>query len=184
MLAEPQSSYATSKYDAERHCYSFTDEGRLATVCLRYFNVFGPYQDPRSEYTAVVPAFIVKAIRNEPLMIFGDGLQTRDFIYVQDVVAANAFFALRSAGTGVFNVGCGRPITITDLALTIRKLTRSGCAIDYGAERLGDVKQSVASIGKLHTAGFRPICDLVDGLAATIEFFSRDIGGIQRVGDL
>ncbi len=114
----------TSKYEGERHCRSFTDEGRLATVSLRYFNVFGPYQDPRSEYTAAVPAFIEKAIRNEPITIFGDGQQTRDFIYVKDVVAANAFFALKSQATGVFNVACGRQITITDLALTIRNLTQ------------------------------------------------------------
>jgi UDP-glucose 4-epimerase len=184
MPADPKSPYATSKYEAERHCYSFTDEGRLATVSLRYFNVFGPYQDPRSEYTAVVPAFIVKAIRNEPLMIFGDGQQTRDFIYVQDVVAANAFFALKSQATGIFNVACGRPITVTDLALTIRKLNKSSYRIDYGAERLGDVKHSVAGIDKMHAAGFRPACDLAGGLRATIEFLSKDMVGIKRARHL
>ena len=184
MPADPKSPYATSKYEAERHCHSFTDEGRLATVSLRYFNVFGPYQDPRSEYTAVVPAFIVKAIRNEPLMIFGDGQQTRDFIYVQDVVAANAFFALKSQATGIFNVACGRPITVTDLALTIRKLNKSSCRIDYGAERLGDVKHSVAGIDKMHAAGFRPACDLAGGLLATIEFLSKDMVGIKRARHL
>src|SRR5215475_7307463 len=129
MPAEPKSPYATSKYEAERHCHSFTDEGRLATVCLRYFNVFGPYQNPRSEYSAVVPAFIVKATRNEPITIFGDGYQTRDFIYVQDVVAANAFFAVESQASVVFNVACGSPVTITDLALTIRNLTKSTSTI-------------------------------------------------------
>src|SRR5215475_7591841 len=92
MPAEPKSPYARSKYEAERLCHAFTDEGRLATVSLRYFNVFGPYQNPTSKYAAVVPAFIVKATRNEPITIFGDGRQSRDFIYVQDVVAANAFF--------------------------------------------------------------------------------------------
>ena len=148
MPAEPKSPYAASKYEGERHCRSFTDEGRLATVSLRYFNVFGPYQDPRSEYTAAVPAFIEKAIRNEPITIFGDGRQTRDFIYVKDVVAANAFFALKSQATGVFNVACGRQITITDLALTIRNLTKSSSTIDYGAERPGDVKHSVAERGQ------------------------------------
>src|SRR5438034_7485237 len=124
MPAEPKSPYATSKYEAERRCSSFTEEGRLATVCLRYFNVFGPYQNPKTEYTAAVPAFIEKAIRNEPITIFGDGRQTRDFIYVKDVVAANEFFALESQATGVFNIACGKPITITDLALTIRNLTK------------------------------------------------------------
>ena len=180
MPAEPKSPYAASKYEGERHCSAFTDEGRLATVSLRYFNVFGPYQDPRSEYAAAVPSFIEKAIRDEPITIFGDGRQTRDFIYVDDVVAANAFFALKSQATGIFNVACGRQITVTDLALTIRKITKSSCTIDYGAERPGDVKHSLAGIDKMHTAGFRPVCDLAAGLRATIEFFSKDIVGIER----
>ena len=180
MPAEPKSPYAASKSEGERHCSAFTDEGRLATVSLRYFNVFGPYQDPRSEYAAAVPAFIEKAIRDEPITIFGDGRQTRDFIYVDDVVAANAFFALKSQATGIFNVACGRQITVTDLALTIRKITKSGCTIDYAAERPGDVKHSLAGIDKMHTAGFRPVCDLAAGLRATIEFFSKDIVGIER----
>jgi UDP-glucose 4-epimerase len=180
MPPEPKSPYATSKYEGEQHCHFSTDEGRLATVSLRYFNVFGPYQDPRSEYTAAIPAFIVKAIRNEPITIFGDGQQTRDFIYVKDVVAANAFFALKSQATGVFNVACGRSITITDLALTIRSLTKSSSRIDYGAERPGDVKHSVASMDKAQAAGFRPDCDLARGLRATIEFFSKDVVGIER----
>lgn len=174
MPAEPKSPYASSKYEAERHCHSFTDEGRLATVSLRYFNVFGPYQNPTSKYAAVVPAFIVKATRNESIMIFGDGCQTRDFIYVDDVVAANAFFALKSQATGIFNVACGRQITVTDLALTIRKITKSGCTIDYGAERPADVKHSLAGIDKMHTAGFRPVCDLAGGLRTTIQFFRKE----------
>ena len=180
MPAEPKSPYATSKYDAERYCLAFTDEGRLATVCLRYFNVFGPYQDPRSEYAAAVPAFVEKAIRNEPITIFGDGRQTRDLIYVKDVIAANAFFALKSQATGVFNVACGRQITITDLALTIRSLTKSSSTIDYGAERPGDVKHSVAGVDKIQTAGFRPLCDLAGGLRATIEFFKKDKAAIEQ----
>src|SRR4029077_8301612 len=178
--AEPKSPYAESKYEGERHCSAFTDEGRLATVSLRYFNVFGPYQGPRSEYTAVVPALFEKAIGNEPITIFGDGRQTRDFIYVKDVVAANAFFALETQATGVFNVACGRKITITDLALTIRNLTKSSSTIDYGAERPGDVKRSVASVDKIQTAGFRPVCDLAEGLRATVEFFRKDIAGIEE----
>jgi UDP-glucose 4-epimerase len=180
MPAEPKSPYATSKYEAERHCRSFTDEGRLATVSLRYFNVFGPYQDPRGEYTAAVPAFIEKAIRDEPITIFGDGRQTRDCIYVKDVVRANAFFALKSQATGVFNVACGKQITITDLALTIRNLTKSTSTINYGAERSGEVKHSVASMDKTQAAGFRPVCGLAGGLRATIEFFKKDKAAIER----
>jgi UDP-glucose 4-epimerase len=180
MPAEPKSPYAASKYEGERHCSVFTDEGRLATVSLRYFNVFGPYQGPRGEYTAAIPAFIDKAIRDEPITIFGDGRQTRDFIYVKDVVAANAFFALKSQATGIFNVACGRKITITDLALTIRNLARSSSTIEYGAERPGDVKHSVASVDKIQTAGFRPVCDLAGGLRATIEFFRKYLAATEH----
>ena len=177
---KPKNPYATSKYEGERHCCSFTDAGQLATVSLRYFNVFGPYQHPRSEYSAVVPAFIEKAIRNEPITIFGDGRQTRDFIYVKDVVVANAFFALKSQATGIFNVACGRQITITDLAGTIRNLTKSSSTINYGPARSGDVKHSVAGMDKTQRAGFRPVCDLAGGMRATIEFFKKDVAAIEQ----
>jgi len=180
MPADVKNPYATSKYEGERYCSAFTDEGRLATVSLRYFNVFGPYQDPRSEYAAAIPAFIEKAIRNEPITIFGDGRQTRDFIYVKDVVAANALFALRPTATGVFNVACGKQITITDLAMTIRNLTKSRSTIDYGAERSGDVKHSGANVDKAQAAGFKPVTDLAGGLRATIEFFKKDLVGIEQ----
>jgi len=180
MPPEPKNPYARSKNEGEQLCRSFTDAGRLATLSLRYFNVFGPYQDPRTEYAAAIPDFVVKAIRNEPITIFGDGQQTRDFIYVKDVVTANAFFALESLATGVFNVACGEPITITDLALTIRSLTKSSSTIDYGAERPGDVRHSVANIDKVHTAGFRPVCDLARGLRETIEFFRRGPAVVAR----
>jgi UDP-glucose 4-epimerase len=180
MPAEPKSPYATSKYEGERHCRSFTGEGRLPTVCLRYFNVFGPYQNPGSEYAAAVPAFIEKAIRTEPITIFGDGWQTRDFIYVKDVVAANSFFALKSQAAGIFNVGCGRQITITDLALTIRNLIKSSSTINYGPERPGDLKHSVAGMNKTQRAGFKPACDLAGGLRATIEFFRKHLAGIEQ----
>jgi UDP-glucose 4-epimerase len=180
MAAEPKSPYAASKYEAERQCCSFMDQGRLATVCLRYFNVFGPYQNPASEYAAAVPAFIERAFRNEPITIFGDGQQTRDFIYVKDVVAANAFFALESQATDVFNVGCGNGITIADLALTIRKLTLSGSKIHYDVDRPGDLKHSVAGVDKIQRAGFKPVCDLPEGLRVTIEFFRENTPGIEQ----
>ena len=184
MPTEPKSPYATSKHEAERQCRSFTDQRRLATVSLRYFNAFGPYQNPRSEYSAAVPAFIENAIRNEAITIFGDGRQTRDFIYVKDVVEANAFFALKSQTTGVFNVACGQQLTITDLALTSRNLAESSSAIECGAERPGDVKHSVADMDKTQSAGFRPVCDLTEGLRATIEFFRKDAVRIERAPHL
>jgi UDP-glucose 4-epimerase len=180
MPAEPQSPYATSKYEGELQCRSFTDQGRLQTISLRYFNVFGPYQNPTRKYAAVVPAFVEKATKNEPITIFGDGRQTRDLIYIKDVVAANAFFALQSQATGTFNVACGKQTTIADLALTIRELTKSSSTIEYGAERAGDVKHSVASVDKIQKAGFRPVCDLAGGLRATIEFVRKNIAGIEE----
>ena len=180
MPADLKNPYATSKNEGERYCRFFTDEGLLATVCLRYFNVFGPYQNPRSDYSSVVPTFIEKAIRNEPITIFGDGRQTRDFIYVRDVVAANVFFALKSEATSVFNVACGRQITISDLALTIRNLNKSTSTITCGAERSGDVKHSVADLNKTQTAGFRPVCGLARGLRTTIQFFRKEIASTMQ----
>jgi UDP-glucose 4-epimerase len=104
MPPEPKSPYAATKLDGERHCKRFADQGRLPTVCLRYFNVFGPRQNPESQYAAAIPAFIDRALKNQPMIIFGDGEQTRDFIYVKDVAAANAFFAIQSPASGIFNV--------------------------------------------------------------------------------
>jgi UDP-glucose 4-epimerase len=171
MLPEPKSPYAITKLDGEYYCRMFADEGRLATACLRYFNVFGPRQDPKSQYAAAVPIFIDRAVKNEPITIYGDGEQTRDFIYVKDIAAANAFFATQSAATGVFNVAYGQRTTINDLARTICRLTGSRSDIRYEAERAGDVKHSVADIGKLRAAGFSPVTDFDGGLDKTVEFF-------------
>jgi UDP-glucose 4-epimerase len=173
MLPEPRSPYAITKLDGEFYCKLFSDKGRLQTASLRYFNVFGPRHDPGSQYAAAVPAFIDRALKNEPITIFGDGEQTRDFIYVKDVVAANAFFATESKATGVFNVAYGRRITINDLAKTICRLTGSRSVIKHAAERPGDVKHSLASIDKLRAAGFAPAGDFDDGLAATVDFFRK-----------
>ena len=180
MPANPKSPYAMTKFEAERYCHGFTGEGRLATVSLRYFNVFGPYQNMRSEYSAVVPAFVVQATSNEPIIIFGDGQQTRDFIYVKDVVAANVFFALESQATGVFNVAWGRQISINELALTIRDLAQSSSPSDHMPVRPGDIKHSVADVDKTWRAGFRPVWDLAGGLRTTIEFFRKNRAGIEQ----
>ena len=169
MLPEPKSPYAITKLDGEFYCKMF--ESRLPTVCLRYFNVFGPRQDPKSQYAAAVPIFAACALKNQPLTIYGDGEQTRDFIFVKDVVAANAFFATESDATGVFNVACGRRMTINELAKTICRLASSRSAVKYGPVRPGDVKHSVASIEKLRAAGFNPSANFNDGLRMTIEHF-------------
>ena len=176
MLPEPGSPYAITKLDGEYYCKMFSDEGRLQTACLRYFNVFGPRQDPKSQYAAAVPIFIDRAVRQEPITIYGDGEQTRDFIYVKDIAAANAFFATQSTDTGVFNVAYGRRITIKELAQKICRLTNSRSEIHHAPERAGDVKHSMASIEKLRATGFNPTSNFDEGLAATIAFFQRKRG--------
>ncbi len=173
MLPEPKSPYAITKLDGEFYCKMFTAENRLPTTCLRYFNVFGPRQNPRSQYAAAVPIFIERAVKNEPIVIHGDGEQTRDFIYVKDVAAANAFFATQSPATGVFNVGYGQRITIKALAATICRSAGSSSIIQYAPERSGDVKHSQADVEKLRAAGFRPQGNFQDGLNATVEFFKN-----------
>lgn len=171
MLAEPKSPYAVTKLDGEFYCKMFADAGKLQTACLRYFNVFGPRQDPKSQYAAAVPSFIDRAVKNQPITIYGDGGQTRDFIYVKDIVAANVFFAMQSKAAGVFNVAYGRKITIKELAQKIVALAGSGSEINHAPERAGDVKHSLAAIEKLRAAGFTPTSNFNDGLAATIRFF-------------
>jgi UDP-glucose 4-epimerase len=175
MFPEPKSPYAITKLDGEYYCKMFAAEGRVATACLRYFNVFGPRQDPKSQYAAAVPIFIHRALKHEPITIFGDGEQTRDFIYVKDIAAANAYFATQSPASGVFNVAYGGKITINELAQTICKLTGSRSEICHEAERAGDVKHSLAAVDQLKTAGYRPVGNLSDGLQATVNFFKTPL---------
>lgn len=169
MAPEPKSPYAITKLDGEYYCKMYTTGGRLQTACLRYFNVFGPRQDPNGAYAAAVPIFIKRALGNEAITIYGAGDQTRDFIFVRDVVAANVFFATTSSATGVFNVANGDWTSIASLSATIRQMTGSHSEIRHAPERLGDVKHSVASIEKLRAAGFTPKGNLKEGLQATIQ---------------
>lgn len=172
MFPEPKSPYAITKLDGEYYCKMFADEKRIQTACLRYFNVFGPRQDPRSQYAAAVPIFIDRAVKNQTITIYGDGEQTRDFIYVKDIVAANVYFATQSPATGVHNVAYGKRITIKQLAANIVQLTGSTSQIVHAAERAGDVKHSLAAIDKLRQAGFQPQGSLESGLKATVEWFA------------
>jgi UDP-glucose 4-epimerase len=168
MLPEPKSPYAITKLDGEYYCAMFANEGRLPTACLRYFNVFGPRQDPKSQYAAAVPIFMERALCKEPITIFGDGEQTRDFIYVKDVVAANAYFAVNPAFMGVYNIGYGHRVTVNDLARMILKSANSDAPIQYATERAGDIKHSLAAIDKLRGAGFIPAGSLEGGLQMTV----------------
>ena len=171
MLPEPKSPYAVTKLDGEYYCKMFNDEGRLKTACMRYFNVFGPRQDPKSQYAAAVPIFIDKALKNEPMTIFGDGEQTRDFVYVKDVVAANAYLAQTEELSGVYNVAYGKSITVNDLAKKIIELTGSKSEIQYAPVRPGDVKHSMAAVDKLNAAGLTLNDNFNSGLMDTINFF-------------
>lgn len=173
MLPEPKSPYAVTKLDGECYCKMFNDEGWLDTACMRYFNVFGPRQDPKSQYAAAVPIFIDRAAKNQPLTIFGDGTQTRDFVYVKDVVAANVFLAQTQGLSGVYNVAYGKSITITELAHRIIELTGSASAIQYADPRPGDVKHSMAAVDKLNAAGLTLTDNFEAGLAETIRFFQN-----------
>ena len=170
MFPEPKSPYAITKLDGEYYCGMFTREGRLQTACLRYFNVFGPRQDPHSAYAAAVPIFIEKALTNADITVFGDGEQTRDFVFVKDVVAANAFFAAHDF-TGVHNIAYGGRITINDLAKEIVRLTNSSSRIVHLPERAGDVKHSMAAVDKLKATGFVPSHTFSEALRQTIDAY-------------
>lgn len=171
MLPEPKSPYAITKLDGEYYLGMFQNEGKLETAAIRFFNVFGPRQDPKGAYAAAVPIFIEKAVRGEDITIFGDGGQTRDFIYVKDIAGALAFAVETPGVTGVFNAGYGGQITINDLADGLIKAAGSDSRIIHAAERAGDVRHSRASADKLRAAGWIPRHSLDEGLARTLEFF-------------
>ena len=171
MIPEPKSPYAITKLDGEYYCNIFTQTGKLKTACLRYFNVFGPRQDPKSAYAAAVPIFTAKAIANEDITIFGDGEQPRDFIYVKDIVEANVFMATHDF-TGVYNIAYGGRITINDLVKQIMEVTHSKSRVLHLDERPGDVKHSMAGIEKLKSTGFRPKYNFAYGMEQTIRFFA------------
>ena len=176
MFPEPKSPYAITKLDGEYYCRMFAAEGKLQTACLRYFNVFGPRQDPKSQYAAAVPIFIHRALKHEPITIYGDGEQTRDFIYVKDIAAANVYAATQPAVAGVYNVAYGAKITIKELCQTICRLTGSRSESKHGPERAGDVKHSMAAVDRLRATGFQPQGSLAEGLKTTVEFFRNKAG--------
>lgn len=121
MYPEPKSPYAITKLDGEYYLNMFRAEGKINTAAVRFFNVFGPRQDPKGAYAAAVPIFIEKAVKGEDITVYGDGSQTRDFIYVKDIVGALTFVAEHPEVTGVFNAGYGGQITIEELAQNIIK---------------------------------------------------------------
>jgi UDP-glucose 4-epimerase len=148
MYPEPASPYAISKLDGEYLARMFYENHGLRTTCLRYFNVYGPRQDPKSPYAAVIPIFFEKAKAGKDLVINGDGLQTRDFVHIKDVVRANAE-ALEHGDGQVYNVAMGKSVTILDLAEKIISLTGSSSKIIHAPPRAGDVRDSRADVSKI-----------------------------------
>ena len=171
MPPAPLSPYAVSKLAAEYYSNVFSELFNVKTVSLRYFNVFGPRQDPHSEYAAVIPKFITRLIDNQPPIIFGDGMQTRDFVYVKDVVLAN-MLAMQSSATGTFNIGSGEKINLNTLASTLAELMKVSLHPIYERPRPGDIRDSVSDITAAKNAfGFQTRYSLDDGLRDTIKWF-------------
>lgn len=164
MPANPLSPYAVSKLAAEHYCLVFSLVYHLPTVCLRYFNVFGPRQDPDSQYAAVIPKFIKNIREGRPPVIFGDGEQTRDFTFVKDVARANVMAAETDAG-GVYNIGGGRRTSLNQLArIILKELNREDLSPVYEEARPGDIRHSLADISRAKSFGYAPQFSLEDGL--------------------
>jgi UDP-glucose 4-epimerase len=170
MPLNPKSPYATTKATGELYCQNFTDIYGLSTVALRYFNVFGPRQDPDSQYAAVIPKFINAIIAGKRPIIFGDGEQSRDFTYVKNVVDAN-ILSCETDMQGVFNVACGRRITLNKLLELISKILDIPVKPEYTDPRPGDVKHSLADIDRIRKYGYDPNLDLEKELEQVINYY-------------
>jgi UDP-glucose 4-epimerase len=175
MVPSPQSPYAVSKLAGEYYCQIFSRVYQLPTVCLRYFNVFGPRQDPQSDYAAVIPKFITRILHRESPIIYGDGLQTRDFTYVRDVVQAN-ISAMNRSTEGIFNIAYGERINLIDLASLIMKETEIHVAPEFQSARPGDVHDSVADVSAAKKRmGYSPQYTLQSGLRETIRWYRKQL---------
>ncbi|MFC1897610.1 SDR family oxidoreductase [Chloroflexota bacterium] len=171
ILLHPQSPYAITKLASEHYCRVFEQVYNLSTVCLRYFNVYGIRQDPNSEYSAVIPKFINRVSHGKPPIIFGDGEQTRDFTFVEDVVNAN-IQAAESEITGIFNIAKGESISLKQLAKMIISLIGVDVESIYADARPGDIKHSLAAISHARLFNYKPKWSLEAGLRETITKWS------------
>ena len=166
MAPQPLSPYAAAKLTGEHYCAAFTHGYGLETVVLRYFNVYGPRQDPRSPYAGVISRFMAALLRGEAPTIYGDGSQSRDFVYVADVVAANLLALAAPAATGTpINVASGQRHSLLDLVATLNTVLGTAIAPCHEPRRVGDVWHSQASIARAaEVLGYRPQTSLLDGL--------------------
>jgi nucleoside-diphosphate-sugar epimerase len=173
MRPRPISPYGASKLIGEHYCANFSRHYGLPTVALRYFNVFGPRQDPNSEYAAVVARFILAARRGVPLEIHGDGKQTRDFTYVSNVVDANLAAAEAPPGGGhVFNVACGERLSVLDIAARLEEVLGRTLPRRHTPPRPGDVRDTLADISRARAqVGYQPAVGFTEGLRRTVAAF-------------
>lgn len=175
MRPRPLSPYAVSKLTGEYYCQVFNDVYNLSTVSLRYFNVYGPRQDPLSEYAAVIPKFIGRVLNDKPPIVYGDGEQTRDFTFIEDVVNVN-ILAAESKIAGVFNIAGGKRISLNELAKLVLKIIGKDLDPIYDDPRPGDIKHSLADISKAKKElRYEPIFSLKKGLHETIKWFQNQI---------
>jgi len=181
MLPAPLSPYGVSKLAAEQYCLSFHKVYGFEVVALRYFNVFGPRQDPKSEYAAVIPRFITALLRGEPPTIFGDGEQTRDFTFVGNIVSANLHALEHPNAPGhIFNIAMGAVNTLNKLVETLRELTGVDIAPQYTTPRSGDIRHSFADVSKAREIlQFEPKISVVEGLRATIDWYRARITALD-----
>jgi len=175
MKPNPVSPYAITKLTGEKYCQVFFSLYGLETVCLRYFNVFGPRQDPNSQYAAVVPRFILAMLDHRSPTIYGDGEQSRDFSYVSNVVEANILACTAPEAVGqVINVACGGRYTVTELFACLRRLLGVDLPPRHADSRLGDVRHSLADISRAGKfMGYRPKVTIEEGLERTVTWFKK-----------
>ena len=178
MIPSPLSPYATHKITGEYYCRNFFQLYGLETVVLRYFNVFGPRQNPASQYAAVIPRFITAILKGESPTIFGDGRQTRDFSHVQNVIEANlAACAAGPAACGEsFNVACGGRISLLDLVATINAICGKNVQPKFEPSRAGDIKDSQAAVDKAERLlGWKPRVDFRAGIEKAVAWYRQSI---------
>ena len=175
MRPNPLSPYALQKLVGERYCKLYYDLYGLETVSLRYFNVFGPDQDPHSEYSAVIPKFISRLVAGESLTVYGDGEQSRDFTYVENVVEANLLTLEAIAAPGhVCNIGCGERINLNYLIRLLEEVTGFKADVNYTAPKVGDVRDSLADIALARRLlGYKPKVMVREGLRQTVQRFLK-----------
>jgi UDP-glucose 4-epimerase len=170
MRPDPRSPYAVAKLAGEHYASIFQDLYGLEAVALRFFNVFGPRQDPSSEYSGVISRFISAVLKGEQPVIYGDGEQTRDFVFVKDVVRA-CILASESRSTSVFNVARGESTSLNQLLKMLGKITGREVSPRYVQARAGDIRHSLADISKAEAIGYRPEHSVEDGLRWTVYWF-------------